>query len=82
MRLNSEKYTEMLHIFQSAVNNAPLSHCVSKEPITEFIGMKPYLQIKNFISTDTGTPVVVTEVEYERAINTGKIKDEMENMRP
>lgn len=55
---------------KSVLNNSPAPQRGNGCPITAFIGSEPSNPISTFVRTETSTPVIISDVKRERAINT------------
>lgn len=82
LRPRPDKWPDLLHTFQSLLNNSPSWHHSNQASIMSFMGMNPTPPSKTFINFDPGSTVTVEDVAYELIMNPKTMDDNMQPQHP
>jgi hypothetical protein len=80
LELRPEEWPDILPLLQSALNNAHSPQRGTISPVTAFTGMDSTPPISTFLRSNTTTPVPLTDVQRERALNISALQDHVADL--
>lgn len=80
--LRPEEWPDLLPIVQSALNNAPSPQRRNIPPVTAFTGLDSSPPIATFIRSSTTTPMTISDVARERAVNLYALQTKIAELHP
>lgn len=80
--MNFEEWTDLVPLVQSALNQAPAPQRGNVSPITAFTGLDPTPPVSTFLRSSTVSPITVTALQQERALNISNLLTAVAELHP